>query len=248
MSVFCGLQVWLLSRCGPHPLQGENPGSLVYNKVRSPPPPDTSRQTPPLSGSRGLSYNPRRHARRCSRPRSASTRGTFALPRRRDTLRGPCPPTPAPTCGGPSALPLPLPRRTPRRLHAGRAPPPARTLRPGYSPEPRWLPGPRGRKLSCGDSRPCSRPRAQTDVHRGQSEAGAGSGGGASVRGPSGGRRGVESSETQLLCSLPRLGPAPGAPLDTPGLWAHPGRSTCSDPAPSPELCTEACELGGLMG
>lgn len=39
MSVFCGLQVWLLSRCGPHPLQGENPGSLVYNKVRSPPPP-----------------------------------------------------------------------------------------------------------------------------------------------------------------------------------------------------------------
>lgn len=55
MSVFCGLQVWLLSRCGPHPLQGENPGSLVYNKVRfpppSPPPQDTSRQTPPLSGS-----------------------------------------------------------------------------------------------------------------------------------------------------------------------------------------------------
>lgn len=36
MSVFCGLHVWLLSRCGPHPLEGANPGSLVYNKVSSP--------------------------------------------------------------------------------------------------------------------------------------------------------------------------------------------------------------------
>lgn len=80
MSVFCGLQDWLLSRCGPHPLQGENPGSLVYNKVSSPASQDASQQTPPLSGSRGLSYNLRRHARTCSRPRSASTRGTLRPP------------------------------------------------------------------------------------------------------------------------------------------------------------------------
>lgn len=92
----------------------------------------------PSRGPGRLRYNPHRHARRAAAPplHQQAPRVPSALPRRRDTLRETLP-TPAPTCRGPSALPLP--RRAPRRLHAGRAPPPARTLRPAAARRPRSL-------------------------------------------------------------------------------------------------------------
>lgn len=169
--------------------------------------PGSLQTDPPLSGSRRLRCNPRTATR--------DVHPEFLSPSLAATTPSGTVPIPAPTCGGRSALPLP--RRAPRRLHAGCAPPPARTLLQATAGRPARFPAAAALHLGLPSVTP---PREQTDGQRSHSEARAGSGGGASAgQRPSGGRGAVEKS---------------GADALTPGLLlpAHPGASPAGSSAP----------------
>lgn len=203
----------MLKRCGPHPLQGANPGSLVYNPVGSPPKTATRRSTctsvpgqtrlsPIARGSDATRAQPRA---RCGRSRATST------------LRPPSPTlastTPCRDCAHPGAH-LRWSERA--RAPAARSSAPPCETRASTRVHPPLQPG-----APLASSQPQSPaqlqsqpfvlpPRAQTDARRRHSEAGAGSGAEPPLEfGLDGERRGgVESSEVQRCGGG---GSAPGA-------------------------------------